>query len=83
MLIITGISNEKTNELTIYGILNRNVAIFYRQELASLFPVQEKLKAHRSSKLAFSGNCFIADDSHVKIVWLHVVVFSEHDNFHF
>ena len=38
-----------------------------------------KLKACRSSKLNFSSSCFIADDSHVKIVWLHVVVFSEHD----
>ena len=38
-----------------------------------------KLKAYRSSKLNFSSSCFIADDSHVKIVWLHVVVFSEHD----
>ena len=42
MLIITGITNEKTNELTIYGILCRNVTIFYGQELPSLFQVQEK-----------------------------------------
>ena len=33
MLIITEISKEKTKELTIYGILCRNVTIFYRQEL--------------------------------------------------
>ena len=83
MLIITGISNEKTNELTIYGILCWNVTIYYQQELASLFQVQEKLKACRSSKINFSSSCFIADDSHVKIVWLHVVVFSEHDILHF
>ena len=79
MLIITGISNEKTNELTIYGILCQNITIFYRQELASLFQVQEKLKACRNSKLIFSSSCFTANDSHVNIVWLHVVVFSEHD----
>ena len=79
MLIITGTSNEKTNELTMYGILCRNVTIFYRQELASLFQVQEKLKACRSSKLNFSSSWFIADDSHIKNVWLHIVVFSEHD----
>ena len=79
MLIITGISNEKTNALTIYGTLCRNVTIFYRQELGSLFQVQEKLKVCRNSKLNFSSSCFIADDSHVKTVWLHVVVFSEHD----
>ena len=83
MLIITGISNEKTNELTIYGIICCNVTIYYRQELASLFQVQEKLKACRGSKLNFSSSCFIADDSHLKIVWLHVVVFSEHDILHF
>ena len=29
MLIITGISNEKTNELTIYAKLCQNVTIFY------------------------------------------------------
>ena len=57
--------------------------IIYRQEVASLFQVQEKLKACRRTKLNFSSSCFIADDSHVKIAWLHVVVFSEHDIFHF
>ena len=83
MLIITGISNEKTNELTIYEILCQDVTIFYRQELASLFQVQEKLKACRSSKLNFSGSCFIADYSHMKIAYLHIVVFREHDILHF
>ena len=83
ILIIAGISNEKTNELTVHGILCWNVTIFYRQELVSLFQVQEKLKACRSSKLNFSSSCFIADDSHIKIVWLHVVVFREHDILHF
>ena len=48
MLIITGISNEKKNELTIYGILCRNITMFYRDELDSLFQVQENLKACRS-----------------------------------
>ena len=83
MLTITGISNGKTNELPIYGILYRNVTIFYRQELASLIRVQEKLKTCRSSKLNFSSSCFIADDSHVKTERLHVVIFSEHDILHF
>ena len=32
MLIIAEIFNEITNKLTIYGILCRNVTIFYRQE---------------------------------------------------
>ena len=83
MLIITGISNEETNELTIYGILCRNVTIYYRQELASLFQVQEKLNGCRISKLYFSSSCFIVNNSHVKVVWLHVVVFREHDISHF
>ena len=83
MLIITGISNEKTNELTIYGILCWNVTIFYRQELVSLFQVQEKLKACRSSKLNVSSSCFISDDRHIKIVWIHIPVFSKHDILHF
>ena len=43
----------------------------------------EKLKGCRNSKLNFSSSCFIANDSHVKIVWLHLVVFSEHDILHF
>ena len=83
MLIITVISNEKTNTLVIYGILCRNVTMFYRQEIASLFQVQEKLKACRISILNFSSSCSTADDSYVKIVWLHVVVFSEHDILYF
>ena len=63
MLITTGIANEKTkqnkqkknkkkqtNELTIYATLCRNVTIFYRKKLASLFHVQEKLKPCSDSK---------------------------------
>ena len=42
MLIITGISNEKTNKLIICGILCQNVTILYLQVLGSLFQVQEK-----------------------------------------
>ena len=62
-----------------HGISCRNVTVFYRQELASLFQVQQKLEERRSSKLNFSRSYFIANDSHVKIVWLHVAVFSEHE----
>ena len=82
-LIIRKISNEKTNQLAIYGILYRNVTIFCRQELNSLFQVQEKLKTCRSSKLNFLSNWFILDDSHVKIVWLYLVNLSEHDIRHY
>ena len=62
-----------------HGISCRNVTVFYRQELASLFQVQQKLEEWRSSKLNFSRSYFIANDSHVKIVWLLVAVFSEHE----
>ena len=50
MLIITEISNEARNELTIKAISCRNITTFYRQELGSLFQVQEKLKTCRTSK---------------------------------
>ena len=46
-----------------------------RTRTRSLFQVQEiKVKL-------FSSSCFIADDSHAKIVWLHVVVFTEREIF--
>ena len=83
MLIITGISNDKTNELTIFGILCRNVTLFYQQELPSLFQVQGKLKTYKTSKLNLSSSCFIANGNHVKTVWPHIVVFSKYDFFHF
>ena len=56
---------------------------FTDKEQAFLFQVPEKLKARRISKLNYSSICSIASDSHVKIVWLHVVVFSEHDILYF
>ena len=68
MLIITEISNEKTNELTIFAMLCQNVTMFYRQKLASLFQVQEKMKSWRNSKRNISSSCFIADNSHKKCV---------------
>ena len=43
----------------------------------------EKLKACRDSKLTFLSSCFIVNDRHLKIVWLHEVVFREYDIFHF
>ena len=57
MLIITGISMETRNELTIYATLCRNVSMFYWQELASLFQVQEKFKTCRNSKWKFLSFC--------------------------
>ena len=64
MLVATGIPNEKANALTIYGILLWNVTIFYLQELASLFQVQENLKACISSKLKFLSSCLIVNDNY-------------------
>ena len=43
----------------------------------------KKLKVCRSSKLNFSSNCFLADYSHIKLVWQHLAAFSEHDILHF
>ena len=77
MLIVTD------NELTIYGILCQSVTIVYRQKLASLFQVQEKLKRYRNSKWNFLCSCFIAGGSNVKIVRLYVIVFTEYDTLRF
>ena len=60
-LIITGILSEKMNKLTLHRISSGNVTVFFRQEPASFFQVQEKLKACRNSKLNFSSCCFIAN----------------------
>ena len=49
----------------------------------SVSQVQEKLKVYKISKLDVSSSCFIVNDSHVKIVWLHVAVFSKHNILHF
>ena len=83
MVIIAGIFSEKTNKSIIYGALCRNVTIFYRQKLPFSFHLQENLKVCRSLKLNFLSNGFLADDIHVKIEWLHVAAFSEHDILHF
>ena len=79
ILIIKAIPKETTNESTIHTTLYGNVILFYRQELATLFQMQEELKAWRNSKLNFSSSCLIADKSHAKIIWLHQVVFIEHE----
>ena len=81
MLIITGISNENKWINHIWNIMSKRHNI-YRQELACMFQVQEKLKACKNSKLNFSSSCFTANDNHEKIIWLHVVVFSQHDILH-
>ena len=57
MSIITRISNETRNEITIYAKSCRSVTVFYRKELASLFQVQEKLKTCKDSKWNFLSSC--------------------------
>ena len=54
-----------------------------RHNIVPLFQVQEKLKACRSLNSNFLSSCFIADDSHTKIVWLHMIAFSGHEILHF
>ena len=78
MLIIAGISNQKTNELTIYEKLCRSLL-----PTRTSFFISRELKACRSSKLTFLTSCFIADDSHGKNALLHAVVFSKLDFLHF
>ena len=42
-----------------------------------------KIEKVQEFKMNFSSSCFIADDSDIKIIWLHVVDFTEHDILHF
>ena len=67
MSIITGISDETTNELTIYAISFRNVTIFYRQRISFFILSACKIERVQEFRINFSSSCFIADDSHVKI----------------
>ena len=41
-----------------------------------------KIESVQEFKINFSSSFFIVDDSHVKTVWLHVLIFSEHDISH-
>ena len=56
MLTITVTSNQKSDELTLCIKLCRNVPILYRQELASLIQVQEKLRACEIQNKVFQVN---------------------------
>ena len=42
---------KKINEVTIYGVLCWNVAIFYRQELVSFFSGAGKIKSVQEFKI--------------------------------
>ena len=39
----------------------------------------EKTESVQEFKIKLLSSCFITDDSHVKIVWLHTLVFTERD----
>ena len=78
ILIIKGISNKKTNDypsmeyyVKTYNILPTKTS-FFISSAGKIESVQE-----------FNIKCLIVDDSHVKHVWLHVVVFSKHDILNF
>ena len=45
--------------------------------------MQGKLKAFSRSRLNVLSKLFIADDSHAKVLWFHVVFFSEYDLLNF
>ena len=77
ILIITVISNEIANGLAIYAKLCRSDTIFFRQEIASLFQVQGKLRACRNSEWSFSSSCFNKGNSHLKLISLYTVAFNE------
>ena len=78
ILITTVISNVTTNKLTIYAKLCQNVTIFCLQEIASLFPVQEKWRACSNLKCNFSSSCFIAGDIHVVFDKNSILRFSDY-----
>ena len=42
-----------------------------------------KIENVQEFKMKLFESLFIADDSHINIVWLHIIVFSEHDILHF
>ena len=78
ILITTVISNVTTNKLTIYAKLCQNVTVFCLQEIASLFPVQEKWRACSNLKCNFSSSCFIAGDIHVVFDKNSILRFSDY-----
>ena len=51
MSIITGISNETTNESTIYAILCRNITISYRQRISFVISSPGKIERVQELKI--------------------------------
>ena len=49
----------------------------------NILPTRTSFFISNAGKLNTLSNCFIENDSHVKTVWLHIAVFSEHDTLHF
>ena len=77
MLIITGISNEATNKIIIHtNIMSKRHNILPNWFLYFKCRKNWKRAGIQSKTLS---SCFIADDSHVKTIWLHVLVFTKQD----
>ena len=55
----------------------------YRTRTSSFISSTGKIEIVQDFKMELSSSCFIANDSHVKITWVHAVVFQEHDILHF
>ena len=77
MLIITGIFDETRNKLTIYSTLCRNI-IFLLTKISFFISSAGKMENVQEFNVKLFEQLF-TDDNHIKIVWLHVIVFTEHD----
>ena len=65
----------------IYVIIRRNNTLPTRTNF--FISGAGKIESVLELKKIFSGGCSIADDSHAKVVWLDVVVFSKHSILNF
>ena len=73
-------SNNLINHISKIKWKSQNI---YRQERASLFQVQEKLRVSGNSKWSFLRRIFIAGDSHRKIIPSNTLVFNKITVFYF
>ena len=73
---------EQINFIHIFNIMPKRHNILPTRT-SSFTSSARKIKVCRNSKSNFSSRCFIADDSHVKTLLLHVVVFTEQDILNF
>ena len=82
-MIITGVSNEKNKWINrIWSILSKRLNILPTRT-SFFISSAGKIESEQEFKIELPSTCFIALDSHVIIVGLHVVVCSKHDILHF